>query len=120
MISSNEALIANSKLRMKSAMSKNIGKLLQNDEFSDFKIISQGKIFHVHRNILACSSAVFHSMLTNDTMEKQTGQMTIEDMEPDTVEEMLNYIYTGTVKDPVLDRKAMDLFVAADRLVTMS
>ena len=59
-------------------------------------------------------------MLTTDTMERQTGQMTIEDMEPDTVEEMLNFICTGTVKDPVLDGKAMDLFVAADRLVTIS
>ena len=103
---------------MKSAVTRNIGKLLQNDEFSDFKIICQGKILHVHRNILACSSSVFHPMLTNDTMEKQTGQMIIEDMEPDTVEEMLNYIYTGMVKDPVLDGKAMELFVAADRFVT--
>merc|ERR550519_2972330 len=100
---------------MKSAMSNIIGKLLLNDELSDFKIICQGKIFPVHRNILACSSTVFHPMLTTDTVERQTGQMTIEDMEPDTVGEMLNYIYTWTVKDTVLDGKAMDLFVAADR-----
>ena len=52
-------------------------------------------------------------MLTGDTLEKQAGKMIIEDMEPDTVEELLKYIYTGTVKD--LENKAMDLFVAADR-----
>ena len=60
---------------MKTAMSNNIGKLLQNDVFSDFKIICQGKVYPVHRNILACSSSVFHPMLTNDTLENQTGQM---------------------------------------------
>ena len=92
--------------------------MLRNDEFSDFKIICQGKVINVHRAILSCSSTVFHPMLTNDMLERQTGQMIIEDMEPDTVEEMLNYIYTGTVKDLVLE--AMDLFVAADRFVTMS
>ena len=103
---------------MKSRMCVNIGKLLQNGEFSDFKIVCQGKILPVHRSILSCSSSVFHPMLTNDTLENQTGQLTIEDMEPDIVEEMVSYIYTGTVKD--LDNKAMDLFVAADRFVAMS
>ena len=105
---------------MKSEVTRNIGKLLLNDEFSDFKIICQGKVFNVHRNILTCSSDVFQPMLTNDTQEKQTGQLVIEDMEADTVEDMVNYIYTGTVKDTVLDGKAMDLFVVADRLLTMS
>ena len=101
-------------------MFRQIGKLLQMNEFSDFQIICQRKVFHVNRNILACSSNVFHPMLTNDTLEKRTGKMTIEDMEPDSVEELLNYIYTGRVENLVPEWKAMDLFVAADRFVTMS
>ena len=103
---------------MKSALSNNIGKLFQDTEFHDFQIVCQGKVIPVHRNILACSSSVFHSMLTNDTLENQTGQLTIKDMKPDIVDEMVNYIYTGTVKD--LYNKAMDLFVAADRFEEMS
>ena len=109
-------LISNSKMLMKSALSNNIGKLFHDNEFHDFQIVCQGKIFPVSRNILACSSSVFHPMLTGDTLEKQAGKMTIQDMEPDTVEELLKYIYTGTVENIVLKEKAMDLFVAADRL----
>ena len=101
-------------------MSNNIGKLLQSDDFSDFQIICQGTVFPVHRNILACSSSVFQPMFGSDTLENQTGKMIIEDLEADIVEEMINYVYTGKVKDLVLEAKAMDLFVAADRFVAMS
>lgn len=112
-ISPDKVLVDKSEMQMKAAMSTNIGKLLQSGESSDFKIICMEKIFPVHRNILTCSSSVFHSMLTNDSLESPTSQMIIEDMAAETVEDILNFIYTGRVEN--LDKKAMDLFVGADR-----
>jgi BTB/POZ domain/Leucine rich repeat len=85
-------------------------------DFSDFRIIGgfdgSSKEFAVHKIVLATQSDVFAAVLKNDNMkEAQTGTMTIDDFSADTVEGMLQFMYTGQIKKLV----AMDLYAIASR-----
>ena len=49
-------------------------------EFVDIKILSKGKDFGCHKNVLSCQSEVFKTMIKNKSLiEKETGIMKIEE-----------------------------------------
>merc|ERR1711884_943042 len=57
-----------------------------------------------HRAVLAAASPVFHRMLSSDCVEGTTGNITISGADPAAVEELLKFIYTGSVPSFDSDR----------------
>nr|CAH8858067.1 unnamed protein product [Trichobilharzia regenti] len=69
--------------------------------------------FEAHKAILAARSPVFAAMFEHGMEESRANRVEITDMEPDTVAEVLRYIYTGQVVG--MDRLAHELLAAADK-----
>ena len=53
---------------------------------------------------LLSRSAVFDIMLDQNMRESQVGEVDILDMEPETLKQMLEFIYTGQVLDILLHK----------------
>ncbi|KAJ8734327.1 hypothetical protein PYW07_014878 [Mythimna separata] len=67
---------------------------------SDFVIESADGIkFHIHKVILTAHSEVFKAMLKGETAESQNSYVKLIDVSGEDLKYMLEYIYTGTVKD---------------------
>ncbi|CAG7827894.1 unnamed protein product [Allacma fusca] len=67
-------------------------ELLYNKKFSDVTISCEGKTFPAHKILLAHHSNVFAKMLSN---VESVHEIPINDLRPETVKDMLQYIYTG-------------------------
>ncbi|XP_071580436.1 speckle-type POZ protein-like isoform X1 [Temnothorax nylanderi] len=94
----------------------NVGLLLfENPEFSDITVLVHGREIQAHKAILAAQSHYFSRMLKSEMLEKQTNYVKIEDIDYETVREMLRFIYTGKVENPENLGKITDLLVAADK-----
>lgn len=82
---------------------------------SDFVIESaDGAKFHIHRVILAAHSEVFKAMLKGETAESQNSYVKLIDVSGEDLRYMLEYIYTGTVKD-IENTNFASLLMLADR-----
>lgn len=60
-----------------------------------------GKVFPCHKLIMSARSPVFKAMFVVQMKESKSGKVTIEDIKPEIMTEMLHFIYTGLVKDSV-------------------
>ncbi|XP_071580452.1 speckle-type POZ protein-like [Temnothorax nylanderi] len=90
----------------------NVGLLLfENSEFSDITVLVDGREIRAHKAILAAQSRVFSAMFKSEMIEKRTN-VKIEDMDFETVREMLQFIYTGKVEKL---EKSPDLLYAAEK-----
>jgi len=94
-------------------LSSHIDSLYQSGKFSDCIIVCGNKEFQCHKTILASRSPVFDAMLSHDMEEKKSGRIVVEDLDVDVVQGMLEFIYSGHVKDIKL--KASGLLAAADK-----
>ena len=68
-----------------------------------------------HVNILVARSSVFAAMFEHDMKEAATGEVEIEDVQPDIFKQLLHYIYSGRLSTPLTETTAQPLFVAADK-----
>ena len=71
-------------------------KMFLKDDFSDVKIICNGKTFPCHKVILSNQSEVFKSMLSNgcgSMIEASTGEIKIKDISADVMESLLCFLY---------------------------
>ncbi|GFY68309.1 hypothetical protein TNIN_219481 [Trichonephila inaurata madagascariensis] len=100
--------------------------LKENLEFSykenllcDTKLKTETRSFPANKFILSTRSSVFKAMFTNDLREKNSECVMIEDLDDDTVQRMLQYIYTATVPDLQWD-SACNLYAAADKYEILS
>ena len=87
--------------------------LLEGGAYSDITIKAGKKTFKAHKAILTTRSCVFRAMFENDMTEAARNCVEIKDMNPQAVQEMLRYIYTGTA--PKVDKMADALLQAADK-----
>lgn len=54
----------------------------------------------VHRFMLAARSSVFNAMFSAaETIEARTGRVVIEDLQPETVESLVKFVYTDKVNN---------------------
>lgn len=88
-------------------------KLLTNNQFSDITIKAQEKNFYLHKNILSISSDVFEAMFRSDMIESNQNTVTIEDVDPDVLEEFFRFIYTGKVLK--IKERVNELLIAAEK-----
>ena len=82
---------------------------------SDFTLAVGEKEFQVHKLILSIRSPVFKRMIECPMAESANSRVEISDFEPEVVEEMIHYMYTG--KAPHLNNNYMvePLFNIADK-----
>lgn len=70
--------------------------------------------FRAHRDILRARSKVFESMLSHNTMEKNSGIVDVPDCDPQAMELFLSYMYCGKVE--TLNQSNMfELYYIADK-----
>ena len=75
-------------------------KLFMAKNTFDLKIICEGKILECHKNVLCCRSDIFDVMFSNDEMiEAQSREVEINDIQADTMETFLYFLYHDQVQD---------------------
>ncbi|XP_046642487.1 uncharacterized protein LOC124327566 [Daphnia pulicaria] len=68
-----------------------------------------------HSHILVARSPVFAAMFQHEMKETKTGQVSIQDIQPDIFKQMLHYIYSVQLSVPLTEITAQRLFEAADK-----
>jgi len=96
-----------------SRLAMDINGIFETGKFADCTVITEGREFRCHKNILAGRSTVFDAMFTHDMEENRKSKVDIIDLDGDTVHDMLIYIYSGKVSD--LSTKAAGLLSAAEK-----
>jgi len=92
-----------------------LGKLFNDKELSDVEVECGGEVFNCHQLILSTRSDVFRAMFQADMKENRTKKVTIKDVNPDVLKEMLQFIYTGDTNENVLKEKSGELLAAAEK-----
>lgn len=90
-----------------------ICSLYGDTQLSDFKFIVEGQEFHIHKNILAARSPVFHKMFTGNFQEKKGKTSEIFDASKEAFSELMRFIYVGKIRD--LEKHVEELLGLADR-----
>jgi hypothetical protein len=69
---------------------------LDKSEFADVRFEVAGQwVASGHRSVLCTASPVFRNMFANDTEEKNTGIIKLDDVSPDGILAFLHLVYTG-------------------------
>jgi len=85
-------------------------------KFSDITLVCGNRTFACHKVILASRSDVFDAMLSHpETLEGQTSRVEITDIDEDSLEQLLSFIYTDKLDEEKLGTVAMGLLGAADK-----
>jgi len=92
---------------------KRLEEVFKNKEFSDVVVKCGGIKFECHKVFLASSSPVFKAMFNTQMKEKINNEVHINDVKPDVMAVLLQFLYTGKVSN--FDKFAIDLFIAADK-----
>uniref|UniRef100_A0A3Q1ELZ6 Kelch-like family member 7 n=1 Tax=Acanthochromis polyacanthus TaxID=80966 RepID=A0A3Q1ELZ6_9TELE len=74
-----------------------MNNLRQEGELCDVTLVVQGKRFHAHRAVLAAASHFFRVMFTSKMMESESSEVELRSADPDTVELLIDYIYTAQI-----------------------
>jgi len=75
-------------------------KLFMAKNTFDLKIICEGKILECHKSVLCCRSDVLNVMFLNDEMiEAQSREVKINDIEAETMENFLYFLYHDQIQD---------------------
>ena len=72
--------------------------LFQSRLLGDFTFVVDGVEIVAHKAVLAARSPVFAAMFRNEMREKVSNRADIVDVDADTFQELLRFIYTGTVE----------------------
>jgi speckle-type POZ protein len=90
-------------------------ELFEKMPLSDVTFNVRGRKFAAHKNILAMRSPVFAAMFLHPTKEMLSGQVEVEDIDPDVFQEVLRFIYCGLTQSSAMDVMAPALLAAADK-----
>jgi hypothetical protein len=82
---------------------------IESDDDSNSSIVT----FNAHKLILAARSPVFAAMFSSHTLESTSNVIEINDLRSETIQSMLEYIYTGKVND--IKRSTVELYRCADK-----
>lgn len=95
------------------SLSEDFSNLLNSEKFVDFTLVVKGKVFKIHRVVLAARSDFFAKMFSANMQEAVDANAELKGIEIITFEEVLHYIYTGSVTATAC-RISIDLYAAAD------
>lgn len=98
-----------------STLGDQLSEAFNGGDFSDVTLICGEKRFSCHKFILSARSDVFKAMFSHEnTKEGQTNQVEITDTDPDTLEQLLKYIYSDKLECD-MPNLASSLMTAADK-----
>ncbi|GFY57133.1 TD and POZ domain-containing protein 3 [Trichonephila inaurata madagascariensis] len=100
-------------------LQENLESLYKENFLCDTKLMTKTKSFLAHKCILSARSPVFKAMFNNDMRERSSECVNIEDLDEDTVQRMLLYLYTATLPDLQWD-SACNLYTASDKYEILS
>ncbi|GFY55611.1 TD and POZ domain-containing protein 3 [Trichonephila inaurata madagascariensis] len=100
-------------------LQENLESLHKENFLCDTKLMTKTKSFLAHKCILSARSPVFKAMFSNDMKERSSECVSIQDLDEDTVQRMLLYMYTATLPDLQWD-SACDLYTASDKYEILS
>ncbi|XP_077075988.1 kelch-like protein 29 [Siphateles boraxobius] len=81
-------------------MLKELNQQRREKEFTDLKIIVEGKEFEVHQNVLASCSLYFKDLVKRSSRETGTGEkleLKMTNIGADVLELLLEFVYTGSL-----------------------
>ncbi|KAH7716961.1 BTB/POZ domain-containing protein [Aphelenchoides avenae] len=99
-------------------VAKTLRDMWQSELFADCSLKVGNKQISAHRCVIAQHSDVFRSMFEQKcTLEAQCGVVDITDARPETVQGMVQYMYTGEVAPHLLQEMedVLDLLAVADK-----
>lgn len=73
-----------------------LGALLDSERFADVVLVVGEERLHAHSIVLAARSPVFEAMFSTCMQERDSKEVTIEDLDPGAVKNMLRFMYTGS------------------------
>ena len=89
------------------------------DYLCDITLVSKDNIeLKAHRNVLSAASPFFYKLLQSDMKENREGIIRLEEISGSVMEDVLEFIYTGTVE--VTQENAEELIAAGNYLIIPS
>ncbi|XP_035216425.1 speckle-type POZ protein B-like [Stegodyphus dumicola] len=92
----------------------NFRSMYKSGKLSDVNIVVGSDYFPAHKFILCARSSVFSRMFHSEMSESTSSSVVISDVEPDIMDELLLFMYSGKLEKP-LEETAMLLYSAADK-----
>ena len=100
-------------------LAKRLNMLRRQDHLCDVTLVTKGdKEFKAHRNVLSAASPFFFKLLQSDMKENREGIIRFEEISGAAMEDVLEFIYTGSVE--VTRENCKDLIAVADYLLIPS
>uniref|UniRef100_A0A8C4ZC22 Kelch like family member 29 n=1 Tax=Gadus morhua TaxID=8049 RepID=A0A8C4ZC22_GADMO len=82
-------------------MLKELNQQRRTKEFTDLKIIVEGKEFEVHQNVLASCSLYFKDLVKRSvrmsSFDRRKLELTMSNIGADVLEQLLEFVYTGSL-----------------------
>ncbi|XP_036453142.1 actin-binding protein IPP [Colossoma macropomum] len=91
-----------------------INRLRLRSDFCDVRLLVGGRVFQVHRLVLAASGPYFSALFSGGMSEAHEEEVHIAGVEAEVFEVLLEFIYTGSIDVTV--ENVQELMVAADML----
>jgi len=97
-------------------LAKRLNMLRRQDHLCDVTLMTKDdKEFKAHRNVLSAVSPFFSKLLQSDMKENREGIVRFEEISGAVMEDVLEFIYTGSVE--VTQENSKDLIAAANYLL---
>ena len=97
-------------------LAKRLNMLRRQDHLCDITLLTKdGKEFKAHRNVLSAASPFFSKLFESNMKENQEGVVRFEEISDAVMEDVLEFIYTGSVQ--VNRENSTDLIATANYLV---
>ena len=93
---------------------EDMGNVFHAAKYTDVTIVCQDREFPCHKAILTGRSSVFEAMFSHNFKEAEENKVeVVEDIDADTFEEMLIFMYSGKVEN--LKKNAANLMVVGEK-----
>ena len=97
-------------------LAKRLNMLRRQDHLCDITLVTKDdKEFKAHKNVLSAASPFFFKLLQSDMKENREGIVRFEEISGAVMEDVLEFIYTGSVE--VTQENCKDLIAAANYLL---
>ena len=97
-------------------LAQRLNMLRREDHLCDITLVTKDfKEFQAHKNVLSAASPFFFKLLQSDMKENREGVVQFEEISGAVMEDVLEFIYTGSVE--VTQENCKDLIAAANYLL---
>ena len=97
-------------------LAKRLNTLQRQDHLCDITLVTKDdKEFKAHRNVFSAASPFFSKLLQSDMKENREGIVPFEEISGAVMEDVLEFIYTGSVE--VTQENSKDLIASANFIV---